>query len=246
MAHEAMHNSSDGELVCRARGGERAAFDVLVLRYRQAVLGQAYALLHDWEAAEDAAQQALLEAYAGLSGLQDAGKFRGWLLTILQRCAYRAYRRAPADAEFTETVIYPAALPPTPPDDLVESIRAGLAELSARRRAVVTWHYLDGLSVREIAGRLGSPEGTVKRILHESRNQLRAAAGVSPRKGADMSNTTKDTVPRTLVWWINGDRGPGSLLGSSLAHTVCLAINKEAKTTERIAKEVQAHPRYVR
>ncbi len=40
-------------------------------------------VLHDWDRAEDVAQQAFLEAFVGLAGLQDTGRFRNGLLTAI-------------------------------------------------------------------------------------------------------------------------------------------------------------------
>ncbi len=63
---------SDATLVRRTVAGELAAFDALVVRHRRAVLLTARALLGDWELAEDATQQTLVEAFRGLPRLLEA------------------------------------------------------------------------------------------------------------------------------------------------------------------------------
>ncbi len=245
---------ADAELVRRTLAGDVSAFDCLVLRHRRTVLTLARVALGDWDRAEDVAQQAFLEALAGLPGLRDGAKFKPWLATITRRCAARQRANsAPNDVEFCDAVLYPlhSTQPIPATDDLRERIRASLSELSARSRTVVTLHYLDGYSCREIGSRLEIPVGTVKRILHESRNSLRQSMGVAASvKGepemavAGESKRTK-TGPRSLVSWIYGECGPGNMMRGTLPQSVCLAVNKAAKGVEQIAKEVDANVRFV-
>ena len=245
---EAMSRLSDGELIHRVQRGNLTAFDVLVTRYRPVVLYTARVLLRDWEQAEDAAQQALLEAFRCLPGLQDAAKFRPWLMTITRRCALRRRAtREPVSLEFSEAVINPLASSAATNDEMIEQVKASLIELSSRNRQVMTLHYLDGYSCREIGQRLHIPAGTVKRILHESRNSLRADFGVMKGDRELMvtaSQTQKQTGPRDLVWWVNGSWSGGILRGA-LSRSVCLAINKTPKTIKQIARDVEAHSQYV-
>lgn len=241
---------SDAELVGRAIGGDQWAFDFLVLRHRETVLRTARASVGDWDCAEDVAQQAFIEALSGLRGLREPARFRPWLVTITRRCAARTFRGPePALVEFADTVLYPLpALEPNPV--LREHIRASLSELSTRSRTVVVLHYLDGYSCREIGQRLGIPDGTVKRILHESRENLRRSMGVTgPRMKGEpaMSTTSKwKAIPQNnLVWWLTGDTGPGQVMDSALAKAICLAANKTAKTVAQISEAVDANPTYV-
>lgn len=237
----------DAGLVERAARGDSDAFDALVMRYRQDVLKTARAALRDRDEAEDTAQQAFLMAFAGLGGLREPERFRAWLMTITKRCAARrrgSVTQMPGLVDLPETVIYPLGAPP--PDhgreDLQHRVRAALEELSARSRQVITLHYLDGYSCREIAQRLDLTEGTVKRILHESRNSLRAKmGGITPMATTDSARRG----PRDMAWWINGS-WPGSIMNSTLARSICLAANKKLKTVEQIAGLVDANERYVR
>ncbi len=62
---------TDIELIGRAIAGEHAAFDALLFRYRGLVLREAYALVGDWERAEDVAQQTFIQAFIYLRGLRE-------------------------------------------------------------------------------------------------------------------------------------------------------------------------------
>jgi len=246
------NGATDAELVRRAAQGDAAAFDLLVLRHRQSALSAARAALGSRDEAEDAAQQAFVDAFAGLPGLREPERFRAWLMTITKRCALR--RRGglvhwPNMLDLPETVVRPLGAPE--PDhghnELRERVRAALDELSARSRQVVTLHYLDGYACREIGLRLAIPEGTVKRILHESRNSLRVSMGVRTTGGIETMTATKDLKrgPRDMAWWINGD-WPGPFMSTTLARSICLAANKRPKTVKQIAELVDANEQYVR
>ena len=241
---------SDAELVRRASDGDAAAFDCLVLRHRASVLYTARACVKDWEEAEDVAQQALVEAYKSLHGLRDCTSFRAWLTTITRRCASRCRASHLDTVELNEAVIcYTTAPEPFPGiDDVTERVRTSLSELSARSRQVVTLHYLDGYSCKEIGGRLGLPEGTVKRILHESRNSLRSTMGIA--KGDDRRMEVLDKQrrnmigPRHMTWWVNGN-WPGDMFSTLLTQSITLAINKQPMTTAEIANAVDANVGFV-
>lgn len=244
----------DKELVDRTITGDRHAFDCLVRRHRECAINLARGIVGDWDAAEDVAQQAFLEALQGLRKLQDASKFRPWLMTITRRCAWRhrngaGFREVGFDEALMSTLRWS---PPAVPDGIQERIRVSLDELSTRNRTVVVLHYLDGYSCVEIGAQLGLPTGTVKRILHESRNNLRAGMGL----GTDISSTRGEPVPmasklkdrkgpRNLRTWIDGNGGYGPL-GRALVQSICLATNKVARGIQEISKEVDANPAYVR
>ena len=66
----------------------------------------------------------------------------------------------------------PEADPDSDGNDIT-ALRQAIRKLPADHRVVLTLHYLDGLSVREIARALDIPSGTVKSRLHNARNILR-------------------------------------------------------------------------
>ena len=239
-----LYGLSDAELVDLAAEGDTAAFDCLVLRHRESALDMARSILGDWNMAEDAAQHALMEAFRGLRGLHDGEKFKPWLMTITRRCALRLIRSDLQTIEFSESVMQPL-VEPFVPDSLVIKVRAQLHELSSRSRRVITLHYLDGYSCREIGNQLSIPEGTVKRILHESRNSLRASMGVEIPRVTGGREMKVATGPRRLIWWING-YWPGPYMQDLLTQSICLSVNKTAKTIEEIASVVDANPEFVR
>lgn len=245
-----MRLTEEAKLIRCAADGDAAAFDQLVLKYRKTVLNTAKAALGDWDKAEDAAQQTFIQAYKNLDGLRDTSKFKAWLMVITRRCVARYWNQpGPMTSEFSENMLYNTPEPQLNLSDISERIRASLNELSTRNRRVMILHYLDGYSSQEIGNRLGIPSGTVRRILHESRNSLKVnlhAVNTGSERGITGMNALKYTTngPRHLVWWING-RWPGSRTNSLMAQSICLIINKCAKTIDEIAKEADANIEFV-
>jgi RNA polymerase sigma-70 factor, ECF subfamily len=61
------------------------------------------------------------------------------------------------------------------------AVRSALATLPDRQRDMVVLHYFLGLSIQEVAGALGAPEGTVKATMHRARARLAAELDIHER-----------------------------------------------------------------
>src|SRR5437763_1566266 len=80
-------------LVDRAAHGDSDAFGQLVRRFQDMAVGYGYVVLGDLHHAEDAAQEAFLEAYRSLPKLRQPAAFPGWLRAIVfKHCDRRARR----------------------------------------------------------------------------------------------------------------------------------------------------------
>ena len=77
-----MEYHSDTELVRRTQQGDSVAFDALVERYKQAVYGACVSLLHDFDLAQDLAQDTFLKAFQHLNRLAMPERFGNWLRII--------------------------------------------------------------------------------------------------------------------------------------------------------------------
>lgn len=160
---------SDAVLVRRARGGDRAAFAVLVERHYATLVACCRRMVG--ESAHDAAQDAVVTALLSLDRLRDAEKFGAWLVGIgLNACRAMLRERSPAPP--------PDPLSPDPADivaerELAARVRAAIAELPPGQREAVTLYYLAGLTQAEAAEHLGIPPGAVKTRLHKARASLR-------------------------------------------------------------------------
>jgi RNA polymerase sigma factor (sigma-70 family) len=165
-------SADDACLVNAARNGDRAAFATLVERHRPLLLASCRRMAGAGDVAEEAAQEAVLQALLGLDRLREPARFGAWLVGIGLNVCRHLLRSRPAPPW------QPEAASPDPQElaeaaELVGRVREAVAALPAGQRRAVTLHYLAGLSQREVAAALGIQAGAVKGRLHKARRALR-------------------------------------------------------------------------
>lgn len=160
----------DGELVLRARTGDRRAFGELVTRYRGRLYRLCYGMVGNRADAEDLAHDAFVEAYLKLEQLRDLEKFGSWIRTLALNLCRMWHRRRKRDQEgmsAARSVLEESG------QAIPAEIADGLSRLSAPHRMVLLLHYWEGLSYEETAAFLDVPVGTVMSRLYRARNALR-------------------------------------------------------------------------
>lgn len=161
------------EAIRQAQCGDHLAFRKLVEAHSEMAWRVARTLLEDSPAAEDALQDAWLDAWRGLAYFDNTRPFRPWLLTIVaNRCRMTRRRRTFPTTSMSETV-HAAGLFEDLADALVHSeadasLAASLAMLPFDRRRLIELRYFAQLDISEIALVLGIAEGTVKSRLHRT------------------------------------------------------------------------------
>ena len=177
----ALRERTDGELVIAAREGRSDAFGLLVTRYMRPGYLVALSVTGNPEDAEDVVQEAFLVALKRLEDCRDPEKFGGWFLTIVRNRARNYLRREKLRrGEELSPEISPGKGGPA--EDLRqleirERLEKALEGLSEVRREVLLLHDLEGWKHREIAEKLGIPDGTVRSHLHFARKHLRERLG---------------------------------------------------------------------
>lgn len=175
-------------LIQEACNGNLDAYNRLVLAYQDLVYSQAYRMIGESEAAEDAAQDAFISAFRHIGDYR-GGSFKAWLLRIVTNICYDELRRRkrrpttplePVD-EDDEEIESPRwiADPGETPEELTE--RAELAQalqhcldgLPEEFRTVVVLVDLQGMGYTEASEAVGKPLGTVKSRLARARLRLR-------------------------------------------------------------------------
>jgi RNA polymerase sigma factor (sigma-70 family) len=192
----------DAALVRRAREGDSGAFAALVARHRPMLVALCRRRLGDPGLAEDAAQEAVLQAMVGLDRLERPERFGAWLGGIgLNLC--RRWRRDQAREEWSLAALTggraaPDPVPASPAEaaeqaEAARHLRRAVGRLPAGQRAAVVLFYLVGMAHREVAAALGIGVGAVKTRLHKGRAALRAE--LAAWEGADeMTATTAGPV----------------------------------------------------
>ena len=83
----------DFELIQRARAGDGAAFNQVVLAYRKRILGTIARLIWHPEDVEDVGQEVFLRLYFSLDQLRSAEVFEPWLYRLTSNAAYDYLRK---------------------------------------------------------------------------------------------------------------------------------------------------------
>jgi len=182
---------SDEEIVNRVVDGQTALYEVLMRRHNERVYRAARAIVRDEDEAEDAMQQAYVNAYVNLRQFDRRAKFSTWLTKIaINEALGRARKRGRYDAvDFTEEENQAVERQPSNnPEheafagELRTLLEASIDELPDGLREVFMLREVDGLNTAETADCLGVSEDVVKTRLSRSRaalrNQLAERAGI--------------------------------------------------------------------
>jgi RNA polymerase sigma factor (sigma-70 family) len=169
----------DAELVRLAREGDKQAFAALLARHRGMLVALCRRALGDDGLAEDAAQEAALQAMLGLDRLQRPERFGAWLGGIGLNVCRRWQRERAREGWSLAALTGGRSVPDGTPAEAAEAaeaarrVRRAVGRLPAGQRAAVALFYLAGLAHREVAAALGIGIGAVKTRLHKGRAALR-------------------------------------------------------------------------
>ncbi len=160
-------------LLARCRAGERAAFDILLHRYRERVLNLAFQMLRDRHAAEDIAQEVFVRAFSQIHNFRGEAVLFTWLYQItINECKARMRRAKPTiNFDDCDSEIQVGSTPDTRAVEKVALERA-LDTLSPPLRVALVLREMHGLSYEEIARVLRLPVGTVRSRLHKARKKF--------------------------------------------------------------------------
>jgi len=177
---------ADQVLVERVQGGDKAAFDLLVLKYQNRVVNLISRYVYDSAEVYDVAQEAFIKAYRALPNFRGDSAFYTWLYRIAINTAKNYLvaqgRRPPkTDVDIQDAEQYGSY------DDLKNyETPEGLMQKSEVERVVVetmqtlpedlrtaiTLRELEGLSYDEIAEAMGCPVGTVRSRIFRAREAI--------------------------------------------------------------------------
>ena len=173
---------SDERLVDLVRAGHEPAFEAIVKRYRGALSRYVERFLPR-ERAEDAVQQAFVNAYEAMLRNDSELQLRPWLYRIAHNTALNGLR----DRALRHTELPDGLDGVERPDEALEraqglrQLLAAVQALPERQRNAIVLRELEGRSYDEIASELRVSGGSVRQLLHRARSTLRtAASAVTP------------------------------------------------------------------
>ncbi len=155
---------------------DKEQFTVRVLSAEQSLYRIAKSILWDDDDCEDAMQNAILSAYSGLASLREEEYFQTWLTRILINECYLLIRRKRPHISYEEYMRSEDCHTEGGSDQATDPFSEVFSEicgLEEKYRLPFVLHYVEGYSVKEIAGMLKCSQGSVKTRLYRSRNRLR-------------------------------------------------------------------------
>jgi RNA polymerase sigma-70 factor (ECF subfamily) len=173
---------SDQDLIDRALAGYRESFGELVCRYQDRLFHTLHYAMGSAEDAQDAAQDAFVQAYLKLETFQRESRFFTWLYRIaVNAWISRKRKKRPslaADPHQSGGRGEPADHADGPQDRLVRNenirqVREAIACLAEEYRCVLLLREFEGFCYEEIAEILDLPIGTVRSRLSRARIQLK-------------------------------------------------------------------------
>lgn len=181
-----MHKD-ESQLIARAARGDEAAFREIVEQYKQPVYYLALDLTGNHYDAEDLSQEVFIRVHRALGQFRGEARLSSYLYRITTNLFINTKRKKALtamslkdnfDAERSESDPFNAREFKQNPEASAEAVmirrhvRAALAKLSAKERAVFVLRHYQDLPLKEIAATLSVAEGTVKSLLFRALRRL--------------------------------------------------------------------------
>src|SRR5687768_9522729 len=214
---------TDTELIGRILSGDMRALETLMRLHNRMLFRTARAILRDDAEAEDAVQDAYLQAHRKLGTFRGESKLSTWLVRIAANEALMRRRRNPRLAEPPEHEAVSDA--PGPQDDAERAEMRRLLEthidaLPDGYRAVFVLRAVEEFSVEETAAVLAIPPATVRSRYFRARGLLRSwLAGLNavPGDAFAFAGARCDRIVRTVL----------AVLTAALAATTIAACSEK-------------------
>ena len=166
--------STDAQLVAATLSGSLSAFEALVVRHQDRLYLQAVSYVRVKEEAQDAVQDAFLQAFGQLEVLKEYSRFSAWMGQILRNICFnrlRANRRRQTLAKSVGEIRDPRD-PPEQPVIQNAAVKELLSRLPTKSAQAFALHYLEGYSIQDVALEMRTTPSGVKQRLYRARRQL--------------------------------------------------------------------------
>jgi len=173
--------NADLVLMRRMAAGERQALTTFYERHGGVALAYARRMLSDADDAEEVVQDAFVSVWRRSATFRpEAATPRTWLLTIVRNRCIDELRKRRGEATYSLGDVQPVAFenelwPEIWKRHCADAVRAALTNLTPEQREVIDLGFFGGYSHSQIAERLGTPLGTIKKRMRSGLKQLRVA-----------------------------------------------------------------------
>ena len=161
-----------------AREGSAAAFTRLVESYANTVTAIALAIVRDFSAAQDIAQDVFLVVWRDLSKLRNPASFAPWVRQITRNRAQEWMRSRVRERSDEGTLLSVADVRLSPRENLEREEQQRIVDevieaLPDEAREIITLYYREGRSVKQVADLLDLSEEVVKKRMSRARERIR-------------------------------------------------------------------------
>ena len=169
---------SDSVLISRIQAGDREALAALYERYLPSVWRYVHSRVGHEAASRDVVSETFLAMVQGIGRLDAAStNLAKWLTAVARNKVVDHWRQstpqvAAQDLEWPEQQTNPAAA--VDASEMRQAVGRAMDRMDDLQRVALEWKYIDGLTVREIAGQLGRTEKAIEAILYRARAAFRA------------------------------------------------------------------------
>ena len=162
-------------LIPRILSGDGQAYAQVVQHFQHMVYTVCHRVLRNAEDAEEATQDTFVKAYQHLEGFSGQSKFSTWLYSIAYRTAISHGRKRRHDTTSIDDMVHhPPAENHETADrhELRGVLDKALSCIPAEDAAILSFFYLEEMSVEEIVTVTGLGASNVKVKLHRGRKKL--------------------------------------------------------------------------
>jgi RNA polymerase sigma-70 factor (ECF subfamily) len=162
-------------IALRCQAGEAQAFEDLIALMERPLLYYASSLTGNADSGLDVLQEVWIRALRGIRKLKDPGSLRSWLYSITHGVAVDRIRRNASRerAEQVELEDFQESEEPSFSGEDAAAIHQALSQIGLRHREVLVLHFLEDLSIAEVAVVVGCSEGTVKSRMHYAKRAMK-------------------------------------------------------------------------
>lgn len=177
---------TDQQLIERVQNGEKAAYDLLVLKYQQRIINLVSRFVRNHSDAQDVTQEAFIKAYRALPNFRGDSAFYTWLYRIAvntakNHLAVKSRRPLESDHDVSEieqiegnSALTEQATPENLllKDELQAIILKAIENLPEDLKTAIMLREVEGLSYDEIATVMECPIGTVRSRIFRAREAI--------------------------------------------------------------------------
>jgi RNA polymerase sigma-70 factor (ECF subfamily) len=198
--------AAEDALIARILAGESDLFHDLIRPYERIVYSLVFSMLRNEADAEDAAQTAVIQAYASLEKYRGESHFSTWLVTIALNEGRSRLRKAKSlredsiealseetDGDFTPALLTDWREIPSEAlerKEVREHLQHAIERLAPLYREVLVLRDVEGLDMEETARALSVTTTVIKVRLHRARRMLQR----------DLAPVLKRFAPRSKGW----------------------------------------------